>query len=261
MTRHQLQEVLAVAAEVKKVLGEEDITQIQSTFTRLDQAVKAVDMTLLTGHPHMVWMELSMKLTNNAVEGNSVTNLQEAQRVAALLENDIGSLRNQLGLYDVVIRPVLNEVFRDQLAEVYAEYFTLQQGLSGDDPEAAARAIEQMLSKLKNVDMTLISGAEHAFWMQVSNDLEKVLTDAAQTEDIKVQREHFYLLSQSLIKLAQRFGAGGTEVVYTMHCPMAFDNRGADWLQDNDQLLNPYFGAAMLRCGSITEVIAPATIR
>jgi YHS domain-containing protein len=36
---------------------------------------------------------------------------------------------------------------------------------------------------------------------------------------------------------------------------MAFDNRGASWLQRGDAINNPYFGQAMLRCGEIKETI------
>jgi Cu(I)/Ag(I) efflux system membrane fusion protein len=36
---------------------------------------------------------------------------------------------------------------------------------------------------------------------------------------------------------------------------MAFDNKGAGWLQLNDQTRNPYFGAQMLQCGGVQEVI------
>ncbi len=43
--------------------------------------------------------------------------------------------------------------------------------------------------------------------------------------------------------------------VYLLHCPMAFDNKGAGWLQLDDQTLNPYFGAQMLQCGGVEEVI------
>ena len=34
------------------------------------------------------------------------------------------------------------------------------------------------------------------------------------------------------------------------HCPMAFDDRGADWIQwSGTRTENPYFGSAMYRCG------------
>ena len=37
---------------------------------------------------------------------------------------------------------------------------------------------------------------------------------------------------------------------------MAFDNRGAIWLQDTKDLWNPYFGASMPKCGEVTEILS-----
>jgi Cu(I)/Ag(I) efflux system membrane fusion protein len=36
---------------------------------------------------------------------------------------------------------------------------------------------------------------------------------------------------------------------------MAFNNRGADWLQNQTGVENPYFGSAMFRCGDQVEII------
>jgi len=86
------------------------------------------------------------------------------------------------------------------------------------------------------------------------------LTKAAQTEEIKSQRENFYLLSQHLTELARRFGSASEGPFYLLHCPMAFDNSGADWLQPDDQTRNPYFGEQMLQCGGVKEVIGVKAI-
>jgi Cu(I)/Ag(I) efflux system membrane fusion protein len=40
---------------------------------------------------------------------------------------------------------------------------------------------------------------------------------------------------------------------------MAFDNKGADWLQTDEDTRNPYFGASMLKCGKVIEVIGGKT--
>lgn len=64
-------------------------------------------------------------------------------------------------------------------------------------------------------------------------------------------RELFQAHSQAMIALAR---AGYVDVnAYLMFCPMAFNNQGAYWLQPNSELLNPYFGDAMLRCGDHLE--------
>jgi Cu(I)/Ag(I) efflux system membrane fusion protein len=42
---------------------------------------------------------------------------------------------------------------------------------------------------------------------------------------------------------------------------MAFDNKGADWLQMDKDTRNPYFyfGASMLKCGQVIEEIGGKT--
>ena len=67
--------------------------------------------------------------------------------------------------------------------------------------------------------------------------------------------EGFLPISQQAISLSQALGAVGADTVFVMHCPMAFDNRGASWLQGNEDLRNPYFGDMMLKCGTVEEVI------
>ena len=38
---------------------------------------------------------------------------------------------------------------------------------------------------------------------------------------------------------------------------MAFDGEGDSWLQLDKDILNPYFGASMLRCGTIRSELPP----
>jgi Cu(I)/Ag(I) efflux system membrane fusion protein len=41
--------------------------------------------------------------------------------------------------------------------------------------------------------------------------------------------------------------------VYVQHCPMADNNKGADWLSLEKEIRNPYFGSSMLTCGEVTK--------
>jgi hypothetical protein len=36
---------------------------------------------------------------------------------------------------------------------------------------------------------------------------------------------------------------------------MAFDSKGANWIQAGETTANPYYGATMLRCGAQEEVL------
>jgi hypothetical protein len=43
--------------------------------------------------------------------------------------------------------------------------------------------------------------------------------------------------------------------VYYDYCPMAKNDQGANWLSDVKEIKNPYFGAKMLSCGEVQEMI------
>ena len=68
----------------------------------------------------------------------------------------------------------------------------------------------------------------------------------------------FALLSEALWLTGQRLGSGLDEPIHRFHCPMAFNNRGANWLQTSNETENPYFGAAMYRCGTLEEALPPS---
>lgn len=68
------------------------------------------------------------------------------------------------------------------------------------------------------------------------------------------RRSSFQMVSDQLYDLLQTTGFKGN-TVYRQHCPMAFNNRGAHWLSDTTEVLNPYFGDEMLHCGSVTDTL------
>lgn len=70
---------------------------------------------------------------------------------------------------------------------------------------------------------------------------------------------HFERLSNAFIAAAKTTPAALSKDLVVMHCPMAMDGAGADWLQSNEPLRNPYFGAMMLTCGETRETISAST--
>jgi Cu(I)/Ag(I) efflux system membrane fusion protein len=199
-----------------------------------------------------------MRLTNDAVEGAQAKTFEDARRIAVGLSETLKSTRSKFGLaheHAMQPRPSISSELRDQLAKLFDRYFAMHKALAGDTSASAAKAANEAIDALKGVDMGLLTGQDHDEWMQASTDLQAILTKAGQTDDIKSQREEFYLLSQQMTEVARRFGSALQGPVYLLHCPMAFDNKGAGWLQTDDQTLNPYFGAQMLQCGGVEEVI------
>ena len=258
LSMYQIETVLAKAEAVKEAVDSEDITGIRAAFAEFDQAIESVDMELLTGHPHMLWMEYRMRLGNDAVEGMEAKTLKEAKAAAKSLTENVSFMKAKFGLvrkHSDQPKSSISDDFRIQLAKVFDGYFKAQQALSDDNVQLAAGSANEALSSLKAVDMSLLAGRNHDIWMTAATELDRILTGSADNGDIKSFRESFHLLSQQMAKVAKHFGSTSQGPFYILNCPMAFDNTGADWLQDNKETRNPYFGEMMLQCGGVKEVI------
>jgi Cu(I)/Ag(I) efflux system membrane fusion protein len=150
--------------------------------------------------------------------------------------------------------------FGEQLDELYRGYVAIQGALSRDSLDDARRLMNAFIKTLEGVDASLLSNDARARWTKEKTQLVASANMTAQADSIEKARLGFVLVSESVIAIAHRF-APATVELRRFHCPMAFDGRGADWIQLTDQTENPYFGSAMFRCGSLEETIKPKPSR
>jgi Cu(I)/Ag(I) efflux system membrane fusion protein len=143
------------------------------------------------------------------------------------------------------------EAFRAQLGNTVKAYLGIHRALSEDDFEQARSSAAKMLEALVRVDMGLLDHAGRENGMDPLTAMRDSAGKISGAEDIRSARAEFEDLSKLLGKSARRFGLPADQTLFVVFCPMAFDNRGADWLQDHRDVKNPYFGAAMLRCGEV----------
>jgi len=148
--------------------------------------------------------------------------------------------------------------FRASLEKLTSVYFDIQQALSRDKADAAAAGAKDFQEKLGRVDMALLNGKSHETWMGLLPNLEKSAVQIASAKDIEQARIAFQPLSESLYGAVKQFGAAEAQPVYRYFCPMAFDNKGAYWLQNKQGVENPYFGSAMFKCGEEVETLSNA---
>jgi Cu(I)/Ag(I) efflux system membrane fusion protein len=145
--------------------------------------------------------------------------------------------------------------YRIQLWEVVEKYLLLQDELASDDKEGAAQAAGETLNALSAVEMNLLSGNAHNAWMANSTKMKAALDKIKEAKTIEPMRQGFEGLSKELIAVLGQFGVYQGKTLYKINCPMAFNDKGADWLQNDEDIRNPYFGASMLKCGQVIEVI------
>jgi len=145
------------------------------------------------------------------------------------------------------------EAFGQQLEAVVQAYFGIHTALAGDDPATAKTAATALKEKLQQVDMELLEGAGYGIWMEHLKNLNAATVKLQKAPSIEKQREAFYPLSQQLALTLRIFPT--QQPVQQAFCPMAFDNAGAIWLQQSEEILNPYFGDAMLGCGEVQKTL------
>ncbi|HRP63311.1 MAG TPA: efflux RND transporter periplasmic adaptor subunit [Phycisphaerales bacterium] len=140
------------------------------------------------------------------------------------------------------------------MTPVYEAYLELQVALSDDDLSRSRDAAKQFHSIVTAIDGSMLNGDARELWRVLSARL-RANHEHVDHVDIEALRKHFHGWSNAIIEVAQRFGYAGESDVVIAHCPMAFDFAGADWLQVGRDIVNPYFGAAMYRCGEVTRAV------
>ncbi|MFC1585154.1 efflux RND transporter periplasmic adaptor subunit [Fibrobacterota bacterium] len=145
--------------------------------------------------------------------------------------------------------------FIKELDGLYTAYFLAQTALAKDDMKSSRQALNKLKKATNAVNMKKAKGQAHESWMSTLNRLNKELEHVMHLGNISGIREAFRSVSNTLIDLEKNFGHAGGKKHFVAFCPMAFDNKGGSWLQTEETINNPYYGAAMLRCGEIKEEI------
>jgi len=148
----------------------------------------------------------------------------------------------------------VSKKFKSQLQTAYDEYIKLKDNLIKSDAELSKNSALNLYKALQKIDMKLLANNEaHIQWMMLNKTLISSSNAIANSENIKIQRKQFKILSEHFILAVQSFGIN--EISYKQYCPMADSDKGAYWLSKEKQVLNPYFGDMMLKCGEVKQEI------
>jgi Cu(I)/Ag(I) efflux system membrane fusion protein len=158
--------------------------------------------------------------------------------------------------HDMPVAADVPHAFRTQFGDVIDAYMPLQQALAGDDLNAASTAAATMADAIAAVQPDALPGELRTAWTERTKLMAEALEAVAEADEISAARARFSEVSELLAGVVRKLGV--ERVLYLMKCPMAFNNAGARWLQFSDEVSNPYFGASMLRCGSVVETFGQA---
>ncbi len=141
------------------------------------------------------------------------------------------------------------------LRTVVEPYLRVSERLAADDlpgAQGAAREIVTAAAAFTPADVQAL-----AQWEPIATRLRQHASAVAEAGTLEAARAPFEPLSAAVTTLLRVFGNPLEQPVRLAFCPMAFDDRGAEWVQAGETIDNAYFGAAMRRCGNVRATVAP----
>ncbi len=148
----------------------------------------------------------------------------------------------------------LDPEFRLQMEMLFIEYEAIHKSLSGDDPDSALIAVNGLKSVLSKIPQDRLDFFQKKQWKKHNEQLLAIIEKMASLSDLEKQRIEFESLTEQMIKTLTQFPPQQSKL-YLAYCSMAFNNKGARWIQREQQVINPYYGSFMLYCGEIADEI------
>lgn len=155
-------------------------------------------------------------------------------------EPEVVTVDNTANVVEIYEVAEVEAEFNDPKVEAaFEQYLQVESALINTDAEKTATESSKLVALLKE--------------MNADEATQKAVSVMADSEDISEQREHFEALSAGIETMLE--GALKSGTIYKQYCPMAFNNKGASWISTSRDILNPYFGDKMLKCGRVDAEI------
>lgn len=161
--------------------------------------------------------------------------------------------KGPLAFKEVAVMPIGGEIGQ-RLEALYAAYFEVQKALAADQtpPAEAAQALAST-ARLLSGDNTIPESSRKL--------IQEIATQAEHLHhmDLAGARKAFKPISHAVVTLATQIRSEQAQQPFThFYCPMV-PGGGGDWLQPGGDLLNPYFGSQMLKCGEKVAEYPPSS--
>ncbi len=143
---------------------------------------------------------------------------------------------------------------KTQLNGFLTDYFALNQALIEDNQEGAKAAAKNLSETINKFDMTKLIGEQMDFYHLQVAKLNEGLKGIATSADIAETRTELSTVSESIYAVVKAYHPNES-ALYVQLCPMAKNGAGATWVSNTNEIINPYMGQRMLKCGRTQEIL------
>lgn len=146
----------------------------------------------------------------------------------------------------------LEEDQKQKLNSLFTIYFLLKDALVHDNFEKARSQYLKLIDEWQKTDWKSFPEEVQTSFrnLEEKDFLVQKKIDNANTIEM-LRNPLFYDLSNTLIRIIEAYDPL-EKTIYLQHCPMANNDKGANWLSLEKEIKNPYYGASMLTCGEVT---------
>ncbi len=198
-------------------------------------------------------------VTRGAVQIDSALQIQAQPSMMQPAADGIGEATTAPSTTASDIQPASHAVagaaYHAHARPVIAAYLSLTAALAADDLAAARKATVALQQAATTMTPAGLPEAEVSLFTLQGGKLASSVVDRADSS-LEELRKSLPPLTTALETYLRTFGHDRDTPLYRLYCPMAMQNRGAYWIGPEPKILNPYFGAAMLRCGEVKGAIA-----
>jgi|SRR5215831_6408195 len=147
-------------------------------------------------------------------------------------------------------------VFNQSFAKMLNSYYALRDALTDGDLSKASTAGSELVTTSDSLKTSEIQGDSTGVIKETAKSYAQTINGSAKAvvleKDLDGKRKEFSTISEAIFNLVRTVKYSG-EKVYWLYCPMAFNNKGANWMSEDTSVKNPYMGKDMTSCGSVQD--------
>lgn len=142
-----------------------------------------------------------------------------------------------------------DERFLDISSFLMTKYLELQISLSEDSFDESKAIFLEIQSFIEAQNLYDLPIPSQKVMKLLKLALFKDFQTITSTILFKDLRSTFKTLSLWMILMVETQWISNSENLKKLYCPVAFNNSGGFWIQEEEDIMNPYFGSKMLNCG------------
>ncbi len=152
-----------------------------------------------------------------------------------------------------------SEAFNSSINNVVAAYIGIKDAFIDSDTSKAKLKTSEFIGALDSIHLDELKADKEVILESAKGNISDIRANAvsllAQT-DITEMRQDFRMLTEMMYPSFFRTINYEGPKLYLQHCPMAFgEGKGADWISNNTEVVNPYLGSKMPHCGEVKDTI------